>query len=56
MPGHFIAGLFVGALIIFGGPLAAGFLAMTVGPEFAIYGLVVPVVIVVLLSISSWGG
>jgi len=50
---HFILGLIVGVLIIFGGPLTAGFLAMTVGPEFGIYGIAVPIVIVLFLTLGN---
>ena len=53
MIGRFLAGMIVGALMLFGGPLAAGFLAKTLGAEFAILGVAVPIVIVVALVLGS---
>ena len=51
--GRFLAGLIVGALMLFGGPLAAGFLAKTLGAEFAILGVAVPIIIAITLMIGS---
>ncbi len=52
MVAHFIAGLIVGTLMIFGGPLAAGYLAKTVGPDFAILGVSVPIIIALFLMLG----
>jgi len=47
---HAIAGLILGFLLIYGGPLATGFLAKMFGPDYAIWGLAVPAIIFLILA------